>query len=156
MGMKLWEIDEAISSCIDQETGEILDLAYLEQLEMERNKKIEGVALYCKYLAHFSDAAKEEIESLQKRKKAAENAVRRLKGWLANACEGRKFETPKTKVSFRQTEETVIDNEELILKKYMTKKISYTISKTAIKDAILAGKKVKGAHIEKKWSTIIK
>jgi hypothetical protein len=72
------------------------------------------------------------------------------------ACNAQKFETAKAKVSFRQSEETVIDNEKLILKKYMTKKISYTISKTAIKDAILVGERVKGAHIEKKWNTISK
>lgn len=154
--MTLYEIDNAISQCIDWETGEITDLIYLEQLEMERSKKIENVALYCKELAHFSDNLKEEIESMQKRKKTADNAVKRLKGWLAMACDAKKFETPKTRVSFRQTEETVIDNEELILKKYMTKKVTYTISKTLIKDAIESGTKVKGAHIEKKWSTIIK
>ena len=154
--MTLYEIDNAISQCIDWETGEITDLIYLEQLEMERGKKIENVALYCKELAHFSDNLKDEIESLQKRKKTADNAVKRLKGWLALACDAKKFETPKTRVSFRQTEETVIDNEDLILKKYMTKKVTYTISKTLIKDAIEAGTKVKGAHIEKKWSTIIK
>ena len=114
--MTLYEIDNAISQCIDWETGEITDLIYLEQLEMERSKKIENVALYCKELAHFSDNLKEEIENLQKRKKTADNAVKRLKGWLAMACDAKKFETPKTRVSFRQTEETVIDSEELILK----------------------------------------
>ena len=154
--MTLYEIDNAISQCIDWETGEITDLIYLEQLEMERSKKIENVALYCKELGHFSDSLEEEIENLRKRKKTADNAVKRLKSWLATACDAKKFETPKTRVSFRQTEETVIDNEELILKKYMTKKVTYTVSKTAIKDAILAGKKVKGAHIEKKWATTIK
>jgi len=154
--MTLYEIDSAIERCIDWETGEITDLIYLEQLEMERGKKIENVALYCKELAHFSDNLEEEMKSLQKRKKTADNAVKRLKGWLAMACDAKKFETPRTKVTFRQSEETVIDNEELILKKYMTKKVTYTVSKTAVKDAILAGKNVKGAHIEKKWSTIIK
>jgi len=154
--MTLYEIDSAIERCIDWETGEITDLIYLEQLEMERGKKIENVALYCKELAHFSDNLEEEMKSLQKRKKTADNAVKRLKGWLAMACDAKKFETPRTKVTFRQSEETVIDNEELILKKYMTKKVTYTVSKTAVKDAILAVKNVKGAHIEKKWSTIIK
>lgn len=154
--MTLYEIDSAIERCIDPETGEILDLTYLEQLEMERGKKIENVALYCKDLAHFVDGMKEEIDNMQKRKKAAENALKRLKGWLAMACDAKKFETPKARISFRQVEETIIDNEELILKKYMTKKVTYTVSKTAVKDAILAGKTVNGAHIEKKWSTIIK
>jgi hypothetical protein len=52
--MKLWE------------TGEITDLVYLEQLKMERNRKIEGVALFCKELTYFEDNIKEEIEVLQK------------------------------------------------------------------------------------------
>lgn len=154
--MKLWEIDDAIRNCIDFETGEILDPEYLDQLEMERMKKVEGVALYCKELAHFSEELRKEIDSLQTRKKAAETALKGLKSWLLYACEAKKFETPKAKVTFRQSEETVIDNEDEILKKYKVKKISYTVSKIAIKEAIQAGKKVKGAHIERKWNTSIK
>lgn len=40
----LYEIDAGILACIDQETGEILDVERLDALQMERRTKIEGVA----------------------------------------------------------------------------------------------------------------
>lgn len=55
--MKLWE------------TGEITDLVYLEQLEMERNRKIEGVALFCKELTYFEDNIKGRNRSPAEKKK---------------------------------------------------------------------------------------
>ena len=47
--MKLYEIDELISKCVvvndneavDTSTGEIIDIDYLEHLQMERSKKTE-------------------------------------------------------------------------------------------------------------------
>ena len=54
--MKLWE------------TGEITDLVYLEQLEMERNRKIEGVALFCKELTYFEDNKRKKSKSCRKEK----------------------------------------------------------------------------------------
>ena len=48
--MKLYEIDEQILNCIDAETGEIIDADMLNALQMERDAKIEGVALWIKDL----------------------------------------------------------------------------------------------------------
>ena len=46
--MKLYEIDNAILECIDMETGEIIDIDKLNELELERESKIEGVAGWIK------------------------------------------------------------------------------------------------------------
>lgn len=156
MNMKLWEIDDAIRSCVDFETGEIIDPIYLDQLEMLRDQKIEGVALYCKELAYFAGEIAKEIETLTARKKAAENAVKGMKAWLAEACSAKKFETPRCKVSFRTTESTIIDNEDAVPMDYKTEQISYSISKTEIKEAIKSGVTVPGAHLQSNISTIIK
>lgn len=43
--MKLFDIDEAILACVDLETGEIIDPDRLAALEMEREKKIDGIAM---------------------------------------------------------------------------------------------------------------
>lgn len=48
--MRLYEIEQAIMDCIDEETGEIIDLERLNQLMMDKQKKIEGVALWVKNL----------------------------------------------------------------------------------------------------------
>ena len=53
--MNLFEIENEIMNCWDQETGEILDSDRLDQLEMERDTKIENIALYIKNLT--ADAA---------------------------------------------------------------------------------------------------
>ena len=153
--MKLWEIDEAIRKCIDFETGEILDPEYLDHLEMVRAQKIENVALYVKELTYFEAELGEEIKRLQARKKAAENSIKGLKGWLVTSCNGNKFETTKVRVSFRRSTETVIEDESKVPKKYQTKKIVYTVSKTAIKDAIMRGLRVKGARLVDKLSAVI-
>ena len=44
----LYEIDAAISGCIDAESGEIIDTERLDNLLIERSKKLEGVALWIK------------------------------------------------------------------------------------------------------------
>ena len=54
--MNLYQIDNEILSCVDAETGEILDVEKLEQLQMERDAKLEGVA--CWYKDLVADAAK--------------------------------------------------------------------------------------------------
>ena len=43
--MNLYEIDKAILACIDPETGELLDEAALEDLQMERTQKIKNGGL---------------------------------------------------------------------------------------------------------------
>ena len=46
--MTLYEIDNAILECIDLETGEIIDTDKLDALQLERETKIENVALWIK------------------------------------------------------------------------------------------------------------
>lgn len=56
----LYEIDAAILECVDAETGEIIDPDALTALTMQREQKIENVALYYKNL--LSDAAQYKAE----------------------------------------------------------------------------------------------
>ena len=69
----LYEIDNDILSCVDTETGEIVDEAKLEALEMERDKKIEAVILWRKDLLAEAKAVREEAQNLSKRVKSCEN-----------------------------------------------------------------------------------
>lgn len=56
--MTLYEIDSAIMDCVDEETGEIIDLEKLEALNIERDKKVEGIALAVKNYAAEAKAIK--------------------------------------------------------------------------------------------------
>ena len=72
----LYDIDQEILACIDDETGEILDVEKLDALQMERERKLEGVALWVKDLKAEAAAVKEEADKLTARKKALDFASR--------------------------------------------------------------------------------
>ena len=44
--MTIYEIDSQILECIDEETGEVLDVERLEKLMQDKENKIEAVALW--------------------------------------------------------------------------------------------------------------
>ena len=146
MARSLYEINQDILSCVDSETGEIIDVEHLSELELEREQKFEGVALWIKNLSAEAEAYKAEKEAFAEREKAAKNKIESLKNWLCFATNGEGFKSTKCVVTVRNSEETVVD-EELLPKKWMKKTISYKPDKIAIKAAIKAGAKIKGAMI---------
>lgn len=73
----LYEIDAAISGCIDAESGEIIDTERLDNLLIERSKKLEGVALWIKNLESDAAAIKAEKNALDRRMKAAEGSAKK-------------------------------------------------------------------------------
>jgi len=163
--MTLYEIDSAILACVDQETGEIIDPEALDALQMERDRKIEGVALWIKDLKAEAEAIGNEIKALTARKKAAENKAERLKAWLGEALEGEIFKSAKVRVSYNHnTRLNVID--EMSVVKYIES--HYTepeellryqlpeIRKDAVKAAIKEGAEIPGACIEATESVVIK
>ena len=104
--MKLYEINDAIekliADSIDTETGEInLDFDALDELRLERDAKIENMALFVKNKSADAKALDDEIKALTARKKAAQNAAERCMDYLAYVLNGQKFETTKVAVSFR-------------------------------------------------------
>ena len=58
--MKLYEINEQIMACIDNETGEIIDTDKLNELQIAKDEKIENLALWYKDLLAEANALKEE------------------------------------------------------------------------------------------------
>ena len=142
----LYEIESAIYECVDEETGEIIDEKKLNALMMERSAKLEGVALWIKNLESDAAAIKAERDMLDKRMKSAENKAKSLRRWLTDALSFQPFETPKVRISFRRSTATEVDTE-LLPKKWSVRKITYTPDKAAIKSALLAGKKIKGAQL---------
>ena len=142
----LYEIESAIYNCVDGETGEVIDEEKLNALMMERSAKLESVALWIKNLESDAAAIKAERDNLDKRMKSAETKAKSLRNWLTNALNFQPFETAKVRISFRKSTTTEVDAE-LLPKKWSVKKITYTPDKAAIKTALLAGKKIKGASL---------
>lgn len=153
--MKLYEIDEAILACIDTETGEIIDEARLDELEIEYNTKIENVGLWIKDLNAEAKAIKEEVDSLNGRRKVAENKANSLKEYLRYALDGQKFKTPKLSVSYRKSKSVNIISQGDIPEEYL-KYAEPTVNKTEVKKAIEQGQVVPGAEIVENQSIQIK
>lgn len=144
--MNLYEIDSTITACVDEETGEIIDFEKLSKLLMERDTKIEKVALWIKNLDALVFSIKAERDTLDKRMKSTENKAKSLRTWLSSALDGQKFETARVAVSFRKSETTEVD-ENVLDKKWFKEKVTHTPDKTAIKNTIKAGQMVEGARI---------
>ena len=111
----LYEINQEILDCVDLETGEILDVEKLDALQMEREAKLEGVALWVKDLRAEAAAVKEEADKLTARKKALDNKIEGLKTWLLFALDGQKLKTPRCNVYQTHNQRvTVADEAKLI------------------------------------------
>lgn len=159
--MTIYEIDNEIMNCVDMETGEVIDTDKLNDLQMERNAKIENVACWIKELNAEAEAIKNEKQALEDRQRVAENKAESLKNWLAYALNGEKFKTAKCSISYRNSKSVEVTEEGLeALMKYHEDLLTYKApepNKKAIKDAIKNdGLTVAGVQLVQKTSTIIK
>lgn len=155
--MTIYDIEAEIMECIDQETGEVIDIDRLNALEMERDKKISNVACWIKDLKAEAEAIKAEKQALEKRQKAAENKAESLKEWLAKVLQGEKFKDSKVSISYRKSEKVVFaeDFAYVTLPEHM-KKITVEPRKTEIKEFLKAGGEIEGVRIEENTSMTIK
>ena len=149
--MTIYEIDQALLSLIDPDTGEIGDYDIFCELQMEREAKVENMALWIKNLNAEADAIKAEKDNLADREKAARNKADRLKKYLAEILCGEKFTTPRVAVTFRKSEAVEIDEDfiEWAREKagYLLKYKDPEVNKTAIKEAIKNGTAIEFARI---------
>ena len=134
----LYEIDQSILALADPETGEITDFEKLEELQLEREAKIENVALWYKNLKAEAEMVKAEKQALEARQKACENKAERLRQYLESALAGEKFTTTKVQCSFRNSTSVHITAPEQIATEYL--RIKTEPDKKAISEAIKSGK----------------
>lgn len=166
MGFSLYDIDNMVYTVLenglifDEETGEVLfDEENLTELELERNKKLEAVALYIKSLEAEAEAMKAEAKKLADRKEAKERKAERLRSYISNSMQAlgdTKLETAKVALSFRKSESVDVYDPVLLPAEYTKTKTTVTPDKTAIKAAIKAGQEVAGATLEVKQNLQIK
>lgn len=109
--MNIYEIDNAMFSLIDEETGEIKDYEAFEELQMQREEKIENTALWYKNLVAESKAIREEEKALAERRKSLENKAESLKNFVNRTLQGNKFSTSKVAISYRKSTAVEVDDE---------------------------------------------
>lgn len=174
--MTLYELNDAFNALLadieagrvdpqeqveDAERGDTITLAEaLDRLALDFDRKVENIGLWIKNLAADAAAIKAEEAALAKRRRTAERRVESLKGYLATALHGVKFNAPRVAISFRHTRAVEVDEETAKAweanadARFCTAK--WSVSKTLVKDALERGETVEGAAIVERVSTVIK
>lgn len=153
--MTLYEIDQEILSCVDDETGEIFNADKFDALMMERDARVENLCLWVKNLKAEAEAIKAEKDNLAARQKAKENKMNSIKQFLTNYLETTSFETPKVKVSFRRSETLEVAEDAYIPEEFLKFK-EPDIDKAGLKAALKEGLALRGCHIQTNYNIQIK
>lgn len=152
----LYKIDQQIMSCVDMDTGEIVDVDKLSELQMEREQKLESVALWIKNLKAEEAALKAEKDAFAEREKQTKAKREKLSEWLTGALNGEKMSTSKVSISFRKSESVKITDIDAIPMYYIVETITESPDKVGIKNALKIGLEVPGCELELKNNISIK
>ena len=162
--MNLFEIDDAIQRCVklensdnyvDTETGEIIDTAAIEQLEMDRDKKIRNIACWIRNLEADEKALADQIKTFTTRKNAAKNKRESLKSYLANFLNGAKWQNSEVAISWRKSESVEVEEGAAIPEQYLRYK-EPEINKAQLKADLKAGTVVYGCQLVTKNNIQVK
>lgn len=155
--MTLYEIDQKIIDLIDDETGEIIDsnIGTFEDLVMERNNKIENVALWIKNLRADAEAYKAEAQAFTDRKRTAERKIETLTRLLEITLRGQKFKTDRVQISYRKSDSVQIDKDAKLPDEYLRHKDPEP-DKAALKKALKEGVKIDGVQLKEKQNMQVK
>lgn len=152
----LYEINQSLMECIDYETGEIIDIEKMNALMLERDEKIENIALWIKNLKSDIEAYKAEAEAFTARRKSAESKVESLTRYLSEFLDGQGFKTSKAQISFRNTTAVKIDENAELPSEYCRVVTKTDPDKKAIKTALESGTEIEGCELVKSRSMTIK
>jgi hypothetical protein len=164
--MKLYEVKQEYDTAVElaleyaeANNGELPEFwdKELEALEGTLDEKRISCAHVYKNLSAEADAIKAEEKKLAARRKALENAADRVKGYLAvNTPVGAKISAPTAVISWRKSEQTIVDDVNAIPEQYKKIVTTVTPDKVELKKAIKAGCAIEGAHIEEVHNLQIK
>lgn len=152
--MKLYEINAALETLVDEETGEVKDFEAFEALQMERKAKLEGVACWVKNLAAEAAAIRTEEKALAERRCVLERKQERLEQFLTLALDGERFQTARCDVRFRKTQRVEITDMgaavDWLVEHGHDGLVQYaapSVSKTDLKELLKSGAPVEGAEL---------
>lgn len=158
--MNLYEINESLKQLLENEEvfeREVFESA-LQELNLLKEDKIENVVKYIRNIEGDIAALKEEINRFAERKRTLENKQSSLKNYLKNFMEmenKKLFKVGNFEIRTRKTAASVNILDEALIEDSF-KKVTFTVDKTAIKEAIKEGIEVKGAELKTGSTVIIK
>lgn len=136
-------------------TPEIEEALAINQANL--TTKAENYAMIIRKYEGMGDVIDAEIKRLQTMKKTSQNLVTRLKDALTfgmKSCEVEKVEVGTFKIGFRKSTSVMVDDEAAIPNEYI--KVSTSVDKKALGDALKAGLVISGAHLETKQNISIR
>lgn len=169
--MKLYEIDakmqelmEKWESCIDKDTGEILDDTVfdieeeLTKLQLDRKEKLENCVCYYKGLLADVVALETEEKKLANRRKVEENKAKSLKEFIGRMAGGEKYKSPRMSISYRKNKSVQVDDMEALIKfdNSLVKYPEPEPRKQEIKKLLNADKDVPGCKLVVTQSVLIR
>lgn len=161
--MTLYEIDAAIAACIDEETGEVVDCEKLVALNMEREQKIEGIALWYKNDMAEAAAIREEEKILAERRRRLERSAESKKTFLDQLLGGEKFSTSRCAVNYRKSQRVEVEDVWRVVNWLLAHGHADavdipapTVSKTSIAAILKSGLSIDGAELVSGLSMSIK
>lgn len=155
---RLWDVIQRGYS-LDDETGEFWDDSAFEALEMDRNAKLEGCALFVKNLESDVEAIRAEEKRLAERRRVMENKAERMRDYVACSMVtfgDRKFETARVSLSLRKSEAVAVLDAAALPREFVAVKTTEAPDKAAIKKALKAGQDVPGAQLETRQTLQVK
>lgn len=161
--MNLYQIDSALAECVDAETGEILDVEKLLELNMAREQKIENIALWIKNDVAEAKAIREEEKTLAARRQALERAAESKKKYLDSVLNGEKFSTPRCSISYCKTTSVEVSDMGAVVAWMLANghdgEVTYsapTVSKTDLAPLLKSGAEIDGATLVQGMSMGVK
>lgn len=151
-------IQQALDSAYDPDTGELLldedKLFYqIEGIQADFETLIDSIASDVKNLKAEAADVREEKQRLAKRQSQLEVRAERAKRLLAYLLQGEKFKNGRHNVSYRKSEELVVDDgfvEWAAVNDPSFLKVEPEVRKLDVKNAIKNGMVFEFAHIEQK------
>jgi hypothetical protein len=145
----IYDIVDDIKACmeqVDEETGELLNVEKLDSLLMEKEKKLEGVALWWIELGEDIETIKSQKQRLADKQKAVEKQREQIKEYLSKALDGEKLSTALVKISYRKSESVEVTDLTELDEIYL-KYAAPTVDKAAVKKALKAGTVLNGVRL---------
>lgn len=151
----LFEINEEIRSCVDLETGEILDEEKLRSLQIDKHEKRRNYGLFILNLRSDIEAYREQERRFRAKREKAEKTVEWLKSTLEADLAGAKMKEPEFSIYYTNTQAVEITNPDALPAKFLEYKDPMP-KKNDIKKAIKAGEIVPGAKLIENKNMIVK
>lgn len=157
--MTIFQIDEAMMSLIDMETGEITDIEAFEALEQDMEQKKRNYICFYKNLAAECTALRDAEKELADRRHKKEKTMENLLNLLDYHQQGAKWECTEGVIKYTKSTATEQTDEQAFLEwdgKWNFGDTEFKADKKAIKEAIKSGTEIPGWTVTERQNISIK